>query len=119
MRPASSSLSASIIPGLSLKSAIVAWPVTTASAASLLQPGHSESVFLGIPAVIWILSQLLSNWPGAQDGRGNCPSGRIALTLLESNHAQFDAARTTWTWLAVMGHLPPVGGIYKGGMAST
>src|SRR6266702_1011841 len=115
MRPASSSISASIIPGLSLKSAIVARPVTTASAASLLQPGHSESVFLGIPAVIWILSRLLSNWPGAQDGRGNCPWGRIALTLLENNHARFDAARRTWTWSADMGHLPPVGGYIKSG----
>src|SRR5260370_13466747 len=95
MRPASSNICASMIPGLSLKSAIVAWPLTTASAASLLQPGHSDSVFLGTPAAICFLSQLLSSGLGAQVGRGDCPLGKIALTLLANDHAAFDAVRKT------------------------
>src|SRR5579864_8230576 len=93
MRPASSRISASMIPGLSLKSAIVASPLITASTASLLQSGHSESVLLGTPAAICILSQLLGSGPGAQDGRGDCPLGKIALTFLANDHAAFDADR--------------------------
>src|SRR5579872_3052893 len=97
MRPASSRISASMIPGLSLKSAIAAAPLITASTASLLQCGHSESVLLGTPAAICILSQLLRSGPGAQAGRGDCPLGKIALTFLANDHAAFDA---DWAKLA-------------------
>src|SRR5205807_10039969 len=93
MRPASSNISASIIPGLFLKSATLASPRITASAASLLQSGHNERVLRGTPTIICILSRLLSSRPGAQVGHGNSPSGRIALTILETSHAPFDAMR--------------------------
>src|ERR1700745_429599 len=95
MRPASSNISASIIPGLSLKSAILASPFMTASAASLLQSGHNEGILLGTPVIISVLSQLLSSRPGAQDGYGNPPLGRIALMFLENSQTPFDAARKT------------------------
>src|SRR5271169_353637 len=95
MRPASSTISASITPGLSRNSAILAWPRMTASVASMLHRGHSDRVFLGTPVIMGILSRLLSSRPGAQDGLGNSPLGRIALTSAKSLHAKLDAARKT------------------------
>src|SRR5215471_7282304 len=95
MRPASSMISASIIPGLSLKSPMLFSPLITASTASLLQSGHNEGTFRGTPVVIGILSQLLSSWRGAQVGRGNSLFGTIALRVFEMSHAPFDTERNT------------------------
>src|SRR5271157_4698614 len=103
MRPASSTISASITPGLSLKSVILACPRITASVASMLHSGHSDKVFLGTPVVICILSLLMSSRLGAQDGLGNSPLGRIALKCVERLHATFDAARKTRAGTGNMG----------------
>ena len=117
MRPASSTISASITPGLSLKSAILAWPRMTASVASMLHCGHSDRVFLGTPVIMCILSRLLSSRPGAQEGLGNSPSGRIALKCVERLHAKFDAARETRAWYWEHGSLTSgVGLLTSGGI---
>src|SRR5271166_7107265 len=103
MRPASSTISASITPGLSLKSVILACPQITASVTSMLHSGHSDGVFLGTPVIICILSRLFSSRQGAQEGFGNSPSGRIALKFVERLHATFDAARKTRAGTGNMG----------------
>src|SRR5215467_271596 len=107
IRPASSTISASITPGLSLKSLIVACPRITASVDSMLQPGHSERVLLGTPVIICILSLLLSSRPGAQEGLGNSPWGRIAFKLAERLHAVFETALKRRAGNGDMGRRPP------------
>src|SRR5258708_2903766 len=90
MRPASSTICASMIPGLSLKSATLAARVITASTASRLHSGQSDRVFLGTPLAIGILSQLLGSGPGAQDGCGSLPWGKKKLVVLANDHEAFD-----------------------------
>src|SRR5580692_4422878 len=90
MRPASSTICASMIPGRSLKSARPASPLITASTASRLQSGQSDRVRLGTPVAIGTLSQLLGSGPGAQDGRGSLPCGKIEFSFLVKDHAAFD-----------------------------
>src|SRR6516225_2911055 len=95
MAPASSMMSASMTPGQSLKSVIVALPAITASAISRLQAGQSDRVFRGTPNTIGVLSQLLSSRRGAHVGNGNSPSGTMRLTKLESHQPVFDSAHRT------------------------
>ena len=90
MRPASSTISASIIPGLSVKSATLLSPLITLSTASRLHSGQSDKVRLGTRVAIGTLSQLLGSGLGAQDGRGSLPCGKIELTFLAKDHAAFD-----------------------------
>src|SRR5580658_3874471 len=90
MRPASSTICALMIPGRSLKSARVASPLITASTASRLQSGHSDKVRRGTPVAIGTLSQLLGSGPGAQDGCGSLPCGKIELMFLAKDHAALD-----------------------------
>src|SRR3984885_1315897 len=90
MRPASSRISASIIPGLSLKSVTLLSPLITLSTASRLHSGQTERVRLGTPVAIGTLSQLLGSALGAQDGRGSLPCGKIELMFLAKDHAAFD-----------------------------
>src|ERR1700722_17722136 len=90
MRPASSRISASIIPGLSLKSVTLLSPLITLSRASRLHSGQSDRVRLGTPVAIGILSQLLGSGPGAQDGCSSVPCGKIELMFLAKDHAAFD-----------------------------
>ena len=90
MRPASSTISASMIPGLSLKSATLLSPLITPSTASRLHSGHSDRVRLGTPVAIGTLSQLLGSGLGAQDGCGSLPCGKIELMFLAKDHAAFD-----------------------------
>src|SRR6202021_1963612 len=90
MRPASSTICASMIPGRSLKSARVASPLITASTASRLQSGHSDRVRRGTPVAIGTLSQLLRSGLGAQDGCGSLWYGKIELMFLAKDHAALD-----------------------------
>src|SRR6266851_471362 len=90
MRPASSTIWASIIPGRSLNSARVASPLITASAASRLQSGHSDRVRRGTPVAIGTLSQLLGSELGAQDDCGSLPYGKIELMFLTKDHVALD-----------------------------
>src|SRR5580658_1292634 len=90
MRPASSRISASMIPGRSLKSARLASPLVTASTASRLQSGQSDRVRLGTPVAIGTLSQLLGSGLGAQDGCSSLPCGKIELMFLAKDHVAFD-----------------------------
>src|SRR5580700_10112274 len=90
MRPASSTISASMTPGRSLKSARLASPLVTASTASRLQSGQSDRVLRGTPVGIGSLSQLLGSGLGAQDGCRSLPYGKIELMFLAKDHAAFD-----------------------------
>src|SRR6516164_7938598 len=98
MRPASSTICASMIPGLSLKSARLLSPLITLSTASRLHSGQSESVRLGIPVVIGTLSQLLGSGLGAQTGCGSLPSGKIEFMFLAKDHAAFDSEMKRAGW---------------------
>src|SRR5712664_670046 len=95
MRPVSSNISASIIPGLSRKSATSISPFRTASTASRLHSGHNDEVLLGTPVAIGIRSRCFGSRLGAQLGLGKFPSGKAALMACAANHAAFVAARTT------------------------
>src|SRR5580700_5473281 len=90
MRPASSMIWASMIPGRSLKSVRLAPPLVTTSTASRLQSGQSDRVRRGTPVAIGALSQLLGRGLGAQDGCGSLPCGKIELTFLAKDHATLD-----------------------------
>src|SRR5262249_9630554 len=89
--PASCTIPASRIPGLSRKSSTLASPRIAASTASRLQSGHSDRVRRGTPVAIGTLSQLLGSWPDAQDGCGSLPCGKMELTFLAIDHAAFDS----------------------------
>src|SRR5262249_7079857 len=91
IRPASSTISASIIPGLSLNAAMLLSPITTLSTASRLHSGQSDRVRLGTPFTIETLSQLLGSGLNAQDGCGSLPFGKIELRFLAKDHAAFDS----------------------------
>src|SRR6266852_7876767 len=103
MRPASSTICASMIPGLSVKSAKLASPLITASSASRLQPGQRERVRRGTPVGIGTLSQLLRSGLGAQDGCGSLPWGKIELMFLAKDHAALDNDLMTLADWADMG----------------
>src|SRR5271165_3168344 len=90
MLPASSTISASMIPGRSLKSARLASPLVTASTDSRLQSGQSDKVRRGKPVGIRTLSELLGSGLGAQDGCGSLPCGKIESMFLAKDHAAFD-----------------------------
>jgi len=90
MRPASSTISAEMIPGLYLKSATLLALLITLSTASRLHSGQRDRVRLGTPAAIGTLSQLLGIVVGAQGGWGSLPSGKIELMFLAKDHAAFD-----------------------------
>jgi hypothetical protein len=55
-----------------------------------LHSGQSDRVRLGTPVAIGIRSQLLGRRPGAQDGSGSLPFGKIELMLLAADHKVFD-----------------------------
>src|ERR1700758_2971286 len=103
MRPASSRISASTVPGRSRKSARLESPLTVASTASRLHSGQRDSVLLGTPSVIGTLSQLFGSGAGAQDGRGKFPAGNIELMFLRKNHAAFDSDLVKTTGWADIG----------------
>src|SRR5580698_6027973 len=103
MRPASSMIWASMIPGRSLKSVRLASPFTTPSTASRLQSGQSDRVRLGTPVAIGTLSQLLGSGPGAQDGWGSLPCGKIEFSFLVKDHVAFDTNRVKLATWADMG----------------
>src|ERR1700691_1132810 len=90
MRPASSTISASIIPGLSPNSARLDSPLVTLSTASRLHSEQSDRVRRGTPVVIGTLSQLLGCGFGAQDGCVSLPCGKIELMFLARDHAALD-----------------------------
>jgi hypothetical protein len=71
----------------------LASPLITLSTASRLQSGQSDRVRLGTPVAIGIRSQLLGSGPGAQDGCGSLPCGKIELMFLAKDHAAFDIDR--------------------------
>src|SRR5215469_10398151 len=105
IRPASSTISASITPGEFLKKSKSARRLITAFTASRLQPGHTERVLRGTPAATGIRSLLLSNGPGAQRGFDILPCGKAELIRLEKVQAAFDAAFMTRAVTADMGRV--------------
>src|SRR5215472_17459880 len=117
MRPASSNISASIIPGLSRKSATSISPLRTASTASRLHSGHSDKVLLGTPVDIGRRSRCLRSRPGAQLGLGKFPSGKIPLIAFETNHAVLVTARNTPDLMLDMSTHLHCEISWKGGMA--
>jgi len=82
IRPPSSRISASMIPGRSLKPATSLWPLMTASTASRLHSGQSDRVRLGTPVPIGVRWCFFRSRPGAQLGAGSAPSWQNALTEL-------------------------------------
>jgi hypothetical protein len=103
IRPASSTISASIIPGLSLKAAMLLSPLVTLSTASRLHSGQSDRVRLGTPLAIETLSQLLGSGLSAQDGCGGLPFGKIELNFVAKCHAAFDSELMKLAGLADIG----------------
>src|SRR5439155_326260 len=84
-------ISASMIPGRSLKPATSLWPLMTASTALRLHSGQSDRVRLGTPVPIGVRWCFFRSRPGAQLGAGSAPSGRTRLTELAMVHAALDA----------------------------
>src|SRR6266566_8736595 len=95
IRPPSSTIAASTIPGLSRKAVIFISPLRTASTASLLQSGHRERVFLGTPWSIGWRCLRLRSGPGAHLGLGKRPSGKVLLIGRVTFQIAFAAAEKT------------------------